>query len=178
MTSIRISECETTIEFGFDDLVRYHGTRSICGLTVAFKIMETAWDEIWKSDPPSRENLNVASGFPGLGARDGFEMVTRAVSRDAYQILTDITPDPRVAEAAKGVYFFRLSDNQQVIEMALKPSVLPETFVPQRRKIVRGEASEAEKRDFRELQFAFSEQLRDLKPSEAVNILDIRPVSG
>ena len=44
---------------------------------------------------------SVASGFPGPGTRDGFEMVTRAVSRDAYRVIPDAKPGPLVSEAAR-----------------------------------------------------------------------------
>lgn len=174
MTNIRITDNEATLSFEFDDLVRFHGTKSICGLTVAFKIMEAAWDAIWKDTPPKRDVLAVASGFPGPGTRDGFEMVTRAVSRDAYEILVDLEHGPLVAEAAKGVYFFRLADNCQTIDLGLKPEVVPEEFVPRRRQIARGEATKEDAARFRVLQFEFSDKLRGLSSAQAVNILDIR----
>ena len=49
----------------------------------------------------------MASGFPDPGTRDGFEMVTRAVSRDAFRIIPDAKANPLVYEAAKGGYFFQ-----------------------------------------------------------------------
>lgn len=173
---IKVTDGETVLEFRFDDLLRFHGTRSICGLTVAYKVMEAAWEAIWQGDPPTRESLDVASAFPGPGTRDGFEMVTRAVTRGTYEVLTDVAPSDLVAEAAKGAYFFRLSDGQQIIELGLKPGMLPEEFIPKRRKMARGEATEDEAADFRSLQFAFSDRLRGLAPKEAVNVIDIRPV--
>ena len=33
---IKVTDGETVLEFGFDDLIRFHGTRSICGLTHHF----------------------------------------------------------------------------------------------------------------------------------------------
>jgi hypothetical protein len=178
LARIEIADEVSTLSFEFDDLVRYHGTQAICGLTVAFKIMEAAWSALWKDAAPRRDVLTVASAFPGPGTRDGFEMVTRAVSRKAYHMLTDFETGPLVAEAAKGAYFFRLSDDQRMIELGLKPEVVPDEFIPRRRQLARGEATEADAAAFRDLQFAFSESLRGLEPFEAVNVLDIRPISA
>lgn len=178
LARIEVAEEVSALSFEFDDLVRYHGTKAICGLTVAYKVMEAAWETLWKEATPRRDVLTVATAFPGPGTRDGFEMVTRAVSRKAYQVLSGIVAGPLVAEAAKGAYFFRLSDDQQVIELGLKPEVVPADFVPRRRQLARGEATEADATAFRALQFAFSDSLRGLDPFEAVNVLDVRPLSG
>lgn len=175
MARIEIADEASTLSFEFDDLVRYHGTRSICGLTVAYKAMEAAWGMLWPDAPPRREDLSVASAFPGPGTRDGFEMVTRAVSRDTYRILTDVVPGPLIAEAAKGAYFFRLSDGRQVIELGLKPEVVPDDFLSRRRQIARGEATEADADRFRALQLAFSDSLLGIDAFEAINVLDVRP---
>ncbi|MDU8944331.1 hypothetical protein [Ovoidimarina sediminis] len=176
LPALVVTENDETLSFDFDDLVRYHGKRSICGLTVAYKVMEAAWDTAWTGTPPERDRLVVASGFPGPGARDGFEMVTRAVTRGAYEILSEVMAGPRVAEAAKGAYFFRLSDDRNIIELGLKPEVVPPEFVTRRRKLARGVASAAEAAEFRALQLAFSDQLRAMSASDAINVLEHREV--
>lgn len=178
MTIIEISAEPTNLKFEFADLIRFHGTQSICGLTVSFKVMEAAWQKIWRSSPPKRDKITVASGFPGPGTRDGFEMVTRAVSRNAYSVIPNAKPGPLVAEAAKGAYFFQLSDELQIIELGLKPGMLPEDFISRRRAMARGESSPKEAADFRKIQFSFSEKLLSLAPQEAVNIIDVRPVAS
>ncbi len=177
MCVIKIFNKPTDLIFGFDDLVKFHGTNSICGLTVSFKVMEAAWKEIWSVSPPRREDLSVVSGFPGPGTRDGFEMVTRAVSRDTYRVIPDAKPGPLVSEAAKGAYFFQLCDDKQIIELGLKPGMLPEDFIPRRRAMARGEASSSDVKEFRKIQFSFSEKLLSLTPEDAINVIDVRPVS-
>lgn len=177
MGTIRIYNEPSHLTFEFDDLIRFHGNQSICGLTVSFKVMEAAWQRLWSSTPPRREVLSVASGFPGPGTRDGFEMVTRAVSRNAFNIIPDAKPTPLVSEAAKGAYFFQLCDDKQIIELGLKPGMLPEDFIPRRRAMARGEASSSDVKDFRKIQFSFSEKLLSLTPEDAINVIDVRPVS-
>jgi hypothetical protein len=139
--------------------------------------MEAAWQKIWSVTPPRRNEITVASGFPGPGARDGFEMVTRAVSRDAYTVIPDAASGPLVAEAAKGAYFFRLSDDRQIIELGLKPGMLPSEFIPRRRAMALGNASPSDAIEFRNIQFDFSKKLLALSPEDAVNVIAVRPVS-
>ena len=177
MAPIIIADESGDLSFQFGDLVRFHGTRSICGLTVSFKVMEAAWEALWQERPPKREDLTIASGFPGPGTKDGFEMVTRAVSRDAFEILEGIKAGPLVAEAAKGTYFFRLSDGQKIVELGLNPAVVPDEFIPRRRQLARGEATKADAEKFRALQFQFSKSLRVMCSRDAVNILDVRPTN-
>ncbi len=173
MTEIRIKNGDQDYAFAFEDLQKFHGTKSICGLTVSLKIMEAAWEAAWANSPPERNEISVQSGFPGPGTRDGFEVVTRATSRDAYEILTDPPTGPLIGQAAKGSYFFRVSDGEKTVELALKPEVVPEGFVIKRRRLQSGAATEDEKKAFRKLQFTFSNRLRAMKASEAVNILSV-----
>lgn len=168
MTIIEISSDPTNLTFEFEDLVRFHGTQSICGLTVSFKVMEAAWQKIWSDTPPKRNEITVASGFPGPGTRDGFEMVTRAVSRDAYSVIPDAKPGPLVCEAAKGAYFFQISDERQIIELGLKPGMLPSDFIPRRRAIALSKASPSEAMEFRNIQFNFSKKLLALDRKSVV----------
>ena len=56
---IRIYDEPSDLTFVFDDLVRFHGTKSICGLTVSFKVMEAAWQELWTGAPPRSEGLLI-----------------------------------------------------------------------------------------------------------------------
>jgi hypothetical protein len=173
MTEIRVKDGDQAFSFAFEDLVKFHGTKSICGLTVSLKIMEAAWEAGWSGEPPERGNILVQSGFPGPGTRDGFELVTRATSRDAYEILGDPPTGPLIGQAAKGSYFFRVSDGKKSVEVALKQEVIPEGFVVKRRNLQSGLATDEDKAVFRKLQFAFSDRLRAFKPSEAVNVLSV-----
>ncbi len=173
MTNVCVLDNTDRLSFGFEDLRKFHGTRSICGLTVSLKIMEAAWEACWADAAPERSEISVQSGFPGPGTRDGFELVTRAASRGTYEVLTDPPTGPMIAEAAKGVYYFRVASADRSVELGLKPEVVPDGFITQRRRLVSGQGTEDDAKSFRQLQFDFSDQLRALAPSEAVNVLSV-----
>jgi hypothetical protein len=71
-----------TLEFSFEDLMRYHGPRSPGGVAHAYKVMERAFAEL--GDVPERREVSVRTAFGGPGARDAFELVLRAVTEDRY----------------------------------------------------------------------------------------------
>jgi len=172
MKTLSIADQDGPLEIGFEDLKKFHGTRSICGLTVGFTILSAAWPHLSAGQPLARDTIEIETGFPGPGARDAFEMVTRAVSRDAYHVRTGINPTPKIAEAAKGAYWFRVSSGDKAVELGLKPEVVPSEFVARRRRILAGDADAREAAAFRSLQREFSTRLLIMDPAEAVNRLD------
>ena len=83
----------TRLTFSFDDLMRYHGPGSPGGVAHAYKVLELALPLL--GDPPERREVEVATAFGGPGARDGFELVLRAVTEGRYTV----DPGARAARA-------------------------------------------------------------------------------
>jgi len=172
MTSIRIKDIDGVLEFGLDDLVKFHGTRSICGLTVGYKVLERAFDVLGAREAPlQREAISVATAFPGPGARDAFECVTRAVSRQQFEVLKDVSASDQIAEAAFGAYYFRVNHDGATVEIGVKPGVIRDEFLKLRRAEKNGEATDKELKRFRTLQWELSNRIRDADPEQVVNIL-------
>src|SRR3954447_26103816 len=68
------------LAFSFADLMRYHGPGSPGGVAHAFKVMERALPLLDPAGPVERREVLVETAFGGPGARDAFELVTRAVT--------------------------------------------------------------------------------------------------
>ncbi|MGI9354124.1 MAG: hypothetical protein ACR2PF_03010 [Rhizobiaceae bacterium] len=133
--------------------------------------MRAAFNELAGDQPLDRKDLHVTSAFPGPGARDGFELVTRAASQDRYAINTGVEPTDKIAVAAKGAYYFKVSGSGVSVEVGLRPEIVPAEFVPLRRKQLAGAASADELNQFRTLQFQFSDRLLSASTDETVNLL-------
>lgn len=84
------------IDFSFDDLMRYHGPGSPGGVAHAFKVLERAFALLAPDEPPQRSGITIRTAFGGPGARDGIELVTRAVTQDRF------TVDPALARPERG----------------------------------------------------------------------------
>ena len=74
------------LAFSFDDMLRYHGGGSPGGVAHAFKVLERALPLLDPDGPCERREIVVETAFGGPGARDAFELVTRAVTGDRYRI--------------------------------------------------------------------------------------------
>lgn len=128
MTTLVVRDSGESIAVSFDDLLKYHGRSSIAGLAHAFKAMDRAFPLLSPGEPPERHEITVESGFPGGGARDAFEMVTRAVTGDRYRV----TPKPdgvAAPEAPGGHFFFRLGYRGTVVDLVARPHLVPDDFV-------------------------------------------------
>ena len=128
MTTLVVLDHDEPISISFDDVLKYHGRSSIAGVAYAFKAMERALPLLSPGEPPERSELTVESGFPGGGARDAFEMVTRAVTGDRYS-LTSEPPPAHAPEAPGGHFFFRLGYRGHVVDLVLRPGLVPDDFI-------------------------------------------------
>ena len=94
--TIEVVDRGRLIAFSFDDLMRYHGPSSPGGVAHAFKVLERALPLLDPGGPCERREIVVETAFGGPGARDAFEMVTRAVTGDRYRV------DPALARPERG----------------------------------------------------------------------------
>src|SRR3954466_11746282 len=84
------------LAFSFADVLRYHGGGSPGGAAVAFKALERALPLLDPHAPCERREIAIDTAFGGPGARDAFEMLTRAVTGER------LTIDPSLARPELG----------------------------------------------------------------------------
>lgn len=127
-TTLVVLDQGEAIAISFDDLLKYHGRSSIAGLAHGFKAMERAFPLLSPGGPPDRYGITVESGFPGGGARDAFEMVTRAVTDGRFRVMT--APEGTEApEAPGGHFFFRLRYRGTEVDLVARADLIPDDFV-------------------------------------------------
>ena len=171
---IRVKDQDDLIEFNFADLKKYHGTKSICGLTVSYKVMERGFELLADAvGEIERTKISIATAFPGPGLRDGFELVTRAYSRDRYKIVRDIEPSESMAAAARGTYYFRIDHGASSVELGLDPKEVHPDFLRLRRKQLDGVANPEELEAFRNLQFEMSNRLLQSEAKDVINEVNV-----
>jgi hypothetical protein len=115
------------IGFTHDEMLRYHGGGSPAGVAHAFKVLELTLPLLAGGAPPERREITVATAFGGPGARDGFELVTRAVTGDRYVV------DPALVRPdlgpARARFVFRLGLGGRVVTVALREGFVPDEFI-------------------------------------------------
>lgn len=138
--SIVVIESGRTVAFTFDDLLRYHGPGSPAGVACAFKALQRAFAVLSPDGPPSRRLVAVRTPFRGPGARDGFEIVTRAVTDGRYVV------DRSLVRADRGNlledFVFQISVDGRSVTVLLRDGFVTEEFIGLARTDARTEAQE------------------------------------
>ncbi|HEV2768709.1 MAG TPA: hypothetical protein VGV40_00810 [Solirubrobacteraceae bacterium] len=115
------------ITFSFEDLLKYHGPSAPGGVAHAFKVLERALPLLDPGGPCERRKIVVETAFGGPGARDAFEMVTRAVTGDRYHV------DPALARPERGRtlerFVFRLGYRDRRVALVLREGFVTDEFL-------------------------------------------------
>jgi hypothetical protein len=142
MTStISVLDGRQRIDFSFEDMMKYHGPGSPGGVAHAFKVMERAFALLDPDGPPQRRDITLRTAFGGPGARDGFEVVTRAVTQDRFVV------DPALARPDRGRtrerFVFEVGCGERSVTLLLRDGFVTEEFLDLARKDGRSEDEEA-----------------------------------
>lgn len=115
------------IAFSFEDILKYHGPGSPGGAAHAFKVLERALPLLDPQRPCERREIVVETAFGGPGARDAFELVTRAVTGDRFRV------DAALARPERGRalerFVFALSYRDRRATLALREGFVTDEFL-------------------------------------------------
>jgi hypothetical protein len=139
--TIRVQERGRIIEVSFDDMMRYHGGGSPAGVANAFKVLQRAFAVLSPDEPPQRRSVVVRTAFRGPGARDGVEVVTRAVTDGRY------TVDPALSRPDLGrlreSFVFDVGIGGKSVTLVLRDGFVTEEFIDLAQKDNRTEREES-----------------------------------
>jgi len=115
------------LAFTFADVLDYHGPGSPGGAAHAFKVLERALPLLDPGAPCERREIVIETAFGGPGARDAFELVTRAVTGDRYHV------DPALARPERGRaladFVFRLGYRGRRATLTLREGFVSDEFI-------------------------------------------------
>jgi hypothetical protein len=125
--TIEVVDHGRRITFGFEDILRYHGHGSPGGAALAFKVLERALPLLDPHGLCERREIVVETAFGGPGARDAFELVTRAITGDRFRL------DPALARPERGRtlerFVFRLSYRDRSATLVLRGGFVTDEFI-------------------------------------------------
>jgi hypothetical protein len=124
---IEVSDAGERLAFTFEDLMRYHGPGSPGGVAHAFKVMERALALLAPEGPPERREIVVETAFAGPGARDAFELVTRAVTGERYHLRPELALPER--GLARERFVFRLRHREREVTLAVREEFVTDEFI-------------------------------------------------
>lgn len=115
------------VVFSLEDMFRYHGSGSPGGVAHAFKVLERGLPLLAPGGAVERREIAVATPFAGPGARDVFELVTRAVSEHRYELDRSLAC-PRLG-LARERFVFRLRYRDRAVDLRLREGFVTVEFV-------------------------------------------------
>lgn len=126
-STIEVTDQGSVLAYTFADLMHYHGPGSPGGVAHAVKVLERALPLLAPDGLVERREVEVRTAFAGPGARDGFEMVTRAVTEGRYVV------DDALARAEQGPtrerFVFRLAYRGRAVTLLLRDGYVGEEFL-------------------------------------------------
>jgi hypothetical protein len=125
--TIVVHEEDTELAFSFDEMCRYNGGGSPGGVAHAFKVLERALPLLEPSGRAQRREIFVETAFGGPGARDGFELATRAVTDGRFVIDPSLTR-PEVGHTRER-FVFRLRYRDRIATLVLRDGFVTTEFV-------------------------------------------------
>ncbi|MGH3930410.1 MAG: hypothetical protein ACRDTF_10590 [Pseudonocardiaceae bacterium] len=125
--TIEVVDQGRVLAYTFENLMHYHGPGSPGGVAHAFKVMERVLPLLELSGLPERREIGVHTAFAGPGARDGFEMVTRAVTEGRY-VVDDGLVLPEHGPTRER-FVFRLSYRGHSVTAVLREGYVGEEFI-------------------------------------------------
>ena len=140
MESIEVLEEGKLLSFRFDEMLNYHGPGFPGGVAHGFKVMQRAFPLLDDANLLERREISFVTAFPGPGARDAFELVTRCLTDGRYVVDKELPEAANELESPGGRYYFRLSYRGRSVAVTLRPGYVREEFIQLARKKGRTEA--------------------------------------
>jgi len=157
---IGVQDGRRLIAFSFQDMLAYHGPGSPGGVAHAFKIMQRAFPLLDPDAPLQRREVTLRTAFGGPGARDGFELVTRAVTGERYVL------DPDLARADRGTtmerFVFCVGYRGRSVTLTVREGIVTDEFIALARK----ERSDSEEARLDLLKLEMTERVMSLRAPE------------
>jgi len=155
------------LAFSFDDLMKYHGPGSPGGVAQAFKIMRRGLALLDPDGPCERREIHVRTAFGGPGARDAFELVTRAVTGERYVVDTALARPERGRTMER--FVFELTYRERSATLIVREGIVPDEFIELARKDGK---SDAEKARLEELKLEMVQRVMSLPADEVYDALE------
>lgn len=167
---LTVRDSGNTLTFHIQDAFNYHGYDAVGGVVLGFRLLQRAIALLSPNAPPERRELTLFTAFPGLGARDCFELVSRMVSGDRFALDTQFINTTAQAGVEGRLHFDFGYRGQHVV-------LAPIEGAPSAEFIALGKASKLpgvsaqQQADWQRAKYAFANTLLAADPGEVIRVL-------
>ncbi|RKY10633.1 MAG: hypothetical protein DRP52_07005, partial [Planctomycetota bacterium] len=79
--TLKVMDDMGVVTVTYEEMKKYHDQDFLGGVALAFKVLELAFRELLDGEVPRRDKIRLVLGHNPPGLVDGFEYVTRAITR-------------------------------------------------------------------------------------------------
>lgn len=121
-------------KFHIKDCFNFHGYDAVGGVVLGFRLLQAVQNRLNGGRALDRRAVSLFTAFPGQGARDVFELLTRMCSEQRFELDTAFN-HPLATKGVTGAFYFRFSYAGKSIELS------PVEGCPDQNFITTGKAS-------------------------------------
>lgn len=105
--TLEVADGDDILQFHIQDALNYHGYDAVGGVVLGFRLLQKAIAMLTPVGDTciQRREVSLFTAFPGLGARDCFELVTRMVTQKHITVDTSFS-DTVAQEGVEGRFYF------------------------------------------------------------------------
>ncbi|MFD4351376.1 hypothetical protein ACFWPX_02395 [Nocardia sp. NPDC058518] len=163
--SLLVLEGTTTLDFTFDDVLKYHGPGYPGGVAHGYTAMRVALPNL--APAVNRREVKVRTGFRGPGGRDAVEMVLRAVTEGQYTVTAELEKPERGVMLERYVWEFAYRGDVVTVQLRDDGFVVEE-FIVLSRKPNRTDDEEAH---LAQLKLEMTDRLLRRDPQEVYEVV-------
>ena len=168
--SITVLDNGRPITFSIRNVLDYHGYDAVGGCVLGFRLLQRALALLSPNELPERRQLELFTNFPGLGARDAFELVGRVVTGNRFTLDKDFV-DPRTPAGVTGGVYFRFSYGDRVVELAPIEGQPSPRFIAAGRASKKPDANEAVFHEWKTVKYELANLLLGADAAAVIRVL-------
>ena len=167
---LTVVDAGSALTFHIQDAFNYHGYDAVGGVVLGFRLLQRAIVILSPDAPPERREFTLFTAFPGLGARDSFELVTRMVTGNRFTLDTGFAETSAQA-GVEGRLHFEFGYRGQHVALAPIEGAPSAEFIALGKASKRPGVSPQQKADWQRAKYALANTLLAADAGEVIRIL-------
>lgn len=170
--TLQVKDQDDVLTFHIQDVFNYHGYDAVGGVVLGFRLLQKAL-KLFQPSPNElieRREVSILTAFPGLGARDCFELVTRMATENRIETRPDMNC-PDVVQGVKGSFYFEFRHQGQVARLSTMPGAPSPSFVQLGKASKMPDVTQEGQRAWRHAKYELANALLISRCDEVVRVL-------
>ncbi|MDR0577779.1 MAG: hypothetical protein LBI87_09660 [Candidatus Accumulibacter sp.] len=169
--TLAVADDGLPIVFSIQEAFNYHGYDAVGGVALGFRLLQRAVALLAdEGELPERRGLTLFTAFPGMGARDVFELVSRVVTEGRFTLDVDFT-HPGAQKGIAGSFYFEFGYRGRRVALAPAAGQPPEEFLAAGRASKRADATAETRRKWIEAKYRLANTLLGIDARDAIRVL-------